>query len=94
MLFENLFASPLLWTPPIRYANQFDMAYQNWGFWGMVLFYPVLFLNFLSCIKIIEYGIESGWGQDLIYLLTFSAMFLPIMIGIPLIWEIQRMVVN
>jgi hypothetical protein len=79
---------------PIRYASQFDMAYQNWGIIGMILYYPIIFGNFLLCIKILEYGLESGWSDSTIFFLYLSAMFIPLMIGIPAILTLQRMVVN
>lgn len=79
----------------LLYLSQFDIAYRSWGFWGMVLFYPAIFGNFLLGIKIIETGIEKKWDADyIIHPLLIASIFLPLMIGMPLIWIVQRMVVN
>lgn len=79
--------------PSIPFMNQFDLAYNAGGFWWMVLYYPVIFGNFLLCMKLFEYGISKGWGKDLTTLIVITAMFIPCLIIYPSLWILNTQVV-
>ena len=85
----NLNGNPIL-KSPISYLSQIEIIQQNWGSWAPIFYYAAFFINFLLCIWIIDYGFDSGWGIDLTMLLSISAMLLPVIIGLPLIWLISK----
>ena len=81
----NLTGNPVL-KSPISYLSQIEIIQQNWGSWAPIFYYAAIYINFLLCIWILDHGFDAGWGMDLTLFLSISAMFVPIMIGFPLIW--------
>jgi hypothetical protein len=69
---------------------QIEIVSQSWGYWAPAIYYGAIFVNFLLCIWLIDYGFDSGWGIDLTLLLSISAMLVPVMIGVPAIWLLSK----
>ncbi len=85
----DLIQNPAL-KSPISYLSQIEIVSQSWGNWSPAVYYAAIFLNFLLCIKIYDYGVDAGWGIDFTLFLSISAMLVPIMIGLPLIWLVSK----
>jgi hypothetical protein len=81
--------SPAL-KSPISYLSQIEIVSQSWGYWAPAIYYAAIFINFLFCIWLLDYGCDAGWGFDLSAILSISAMFIPIMIGVPAIWLLSK----
>lgn len=81
---------PALEISKVPMMNQFDMAYSMGGFYWMVLYYPVIFLNFIAMIRVIEYCHENNWPPDMIAVIFTVMLFIVPMAIFFTVWYLHN----
>jgi hypothetical protein len=76
----------------IPMMNQFDMAYSMGGQYWMILYWPVIFINFLLVMKLIEYGLLNNCDYDLIFLGVVVLIFIVPFCTLTLIWYLHNVI--